>query len=119
MWYCVHLSCTTIPIIIEDQFQVFQRFSSSKLVLQTVESCFVALTYYGNGSRSLHQVGRATVFSCILVYVYIHSECDRNACPSFSERERECVCIYMHMCMNVVSAIEIHASFSEIASFVF
>jgi hypothetical protein len=28
----------------------FQRFPSSKLVLITVESCFVALNYYGNGS---------------------------------------------------------------------
>ncbi len=41
---------TDIPIIIEGQFQVLQRFSSSKLVLKTVESCFVALNYYGNGS---------------------------------------------------------------------
>jgi hypothetical protein len=41
---------TAIPIIIEGQFQVFQRFSSSKLVLEAVESCFVALNYYGNQS---------------------------------------------------------------------
>jgi hypothetical protein len=41
---------TAIPIIIEGQLQDFQRFSSSKLVLQTVESCFVALNYYENGS---------------------------------------------------------------------
>jgi hypothetical protein len=41
---------TAIPIIIEGQFQVFQRFSRSKMVLKAVESCFVALNYYGNGS---------------------------------------------------------------------
>jgi hypothetical protein len=41
---------TAIPMIIEGQFQVFQRFSSSKPVLKTVESCFVALNYDGNGS---------------------------------------------------------------------
>jgi hypothetical protein len=41
---------TAIPIIIEGRFQVFQRFSTSKLVLKAVESCFVALNYYGNGS---------------------------------------------------------------------
>jgi hypothetical protein len=41
---------TAIPIIIEGQFQVFQLFSSSKLVLEAVESCFVALNYYGKGS---------------------------------------------------------------------
>ena len=41
---------TAILIIIESQFQVFQRFSSGKLVLKTVESCFVALNYHENGS---------------------------------------------------------------------
>jgi hypothetical protein len=41
---------TAIPIIIEGRFQVFQKISSSKMVLKTVESCFVALNYYGNGS---------------------------------------------------------------------
>ncbi len=45
--------CTAIPIIIEGRFQVFQRFSSSKLVLKTVESCFAALNYYGNGSTGV------------------------------------------------------------------
>jgi hypothetical protein len=36
-------ACTAILIIIEGQFQAFQRLSISKLVLQTVESCFAAL----------------------------------------------------------------------------
>jgi hypothetical protein len=44
------IQSSAIPIIIEGQFQVFQRFSSSKLVLKTVESCFAALNYHGNGS---------------------------------------------------------------------
>jgi hypothetical protein len=47
---CVE-SCTAILIIIEGQFQVFQRFSSGKLALKTVESRFVALNYYENGSK--------------------------------------------------------------------
>jgi hypothetical protein len=34
----------------EGQFQDFQRFPSSKLVLKAVESCFAALNYYENGS---------------------------------------------------------------------
>ncbi len=42
---------TVIPIIFEGQFQVFQLFSSSKLVLKAVKSCFVALNYNGNGSK--------------------------------------------------------------------
>ncbi len=41
---------TAILIIIEGQLQDFQRFSSSKPVLKTVESCFMALIYYENGS---------------------------------------------------------------------
>ncbi len=41
---------TAILMIFEGQFQVFQRFSSSKLVLKTVESCFAGLNYYENGS---------------------------------------------------------------------
>ncbi len=37
-------------IIIEGRIEFFQRFSSSKLVLKTVESRFAALNYYENGS---------------------------------------------------------------------
>jgi hypothetical protein len=48
----MHCVYTAILIIFEGQLQVFQRFSSSKLVLKTVESCFMALNHYGNGSRS-------------------------------------------------------------------
>ncbi len=57
---------TAIPIIIEGQFQVFQRFSSSKLVLQTVESCFVTLNYSGNGSTS------TCIYKSIHTYIYTH-----------------------------------------------
>ncbi len=46
---------TAIPMIIEGELQDFQRFSSSKLVLKTVESCFVALNYYGNDSMHMHR----------------------------------------------------------------
>ncbi len=49
----LHRKSTALPIIFEGQFQVFQRFSSSKLVRKAVESCFVALNYYGNGSKLL------------------------------------------------------------------
>jgi hypothetical protein len=75
MWYCVYVwmcSCvytctnTAIPIIIEGRFQVIQRFFSSKLVLKTVESCFVALNYYGNGSMCV------CVHVCILAQIHTH-----------------------------------------------
>ncbi len=39
---------TAILIITDGQLHAFQRFSSSELVLKTVESCFVALNYYEN-----------------------------------------------------------------------
>jgi hypothetical protein len=45
------LGGTAILIVIEGQFHAFQRFSSSKLVLKTVESRLAALNYYENGSN--------------------------------------------------------------------
>ncbi len=48
--YSKILSYTAILILIEGQLQAFQRFSRSKLVLKTVESCFVTLNYYENDS---------------------------------------------------------------------
>ncbi len=44
---------TRILIIIEGQSQVFQRFFSSKLVLNTVTNHFAALNYYQNGNSTL------------------------------------------------------------------
>ncbi len=45
-------SRTGIFKIIESQFPAFQRFSSSKLVLKTVESRFSALRYFENLSNA-------------------------------------------------------------------
>jgi hypothetical protein len=39
-------------MIIEGQSQAFQRFSSSKLVLNVVESCFEPLNHCENGSTT-------------------------------------------------------------------
>jgi hypothetical protein len=75
-----HVVCTAIPIIIEGRFQVFQRFSSSKLVLKTVESCFVALNYYGNGSMWRHVCvclcvcfACKSIYACILICIHTHT----------------------------------------------
>ena len=46
----INIILTAIPIIIEVQFQGFQRFSSSKLVLKAAGSRFAALNYFGIGS---------------------------------------------------------------------
>jgi hypothetical protein len=43
---------TAILIMTEGQFQIFQRFPSSNLVLKAVESRFAALNYYENGSTT-------------------------------------------------------------------
>ncbi len=40
---------TAILIIIEGQFQIFQRFSSTKLVLRAVKTCYVALNCFAYG----------------------------------------------------------------------
>ncbi len=41
---------TAILIIMEGRFEVFQRFSGSKLALQNVMSRFATLNYHENGS---------------------------------------------------------------------
>jgi hypothetical protein len=49
----IFATVAAVLVIIKDQFLeflVFQRFSSSKLVLETVEIRFVALNDYENGS---------------------------------------------------------------------
>ncbi len=51
-WFAGWSSVTAILIIIEGQVQVFQRFSSSKLVLKAVGSRFEALNYYENGRKT-------------------------------------------------------------------
>ncbi len=51
---CEHTKVMTTAILntMEGLFQVFQRFSSSKLVLKTVGSRFAALNCYEHGSRT-------------------------------------------------------------------
>ncbi len=60
---------TAIPIIIEGRFQVFQRFSSSKLVLKTIESCFTGLNYYDIGSSVEFVIQRVCVYVCMCVCI--------------------------------------------------
>jgi hypothetical protein len=57
---------TAIPMIIEGQFQILQRFSSRKLVLKTVESGFLkALNYYENGSSIMRlYISEYITFGC-------------------------------------------------------
>ncbi len=66
---------TAILIIIEGQFQAFQRVSSSKLVLKTVESCFVALNYYENGSTHtfMHSVLFPPAVRNLLLFLFCMS----------------------------------------------
>ena len=53
-WEHTKVMTTAILITMEGLFQVFQRFSSSKLVLKTVGSRFAALNCYEHGSRTIY-----------------------------------------------------------------
>ena len=61
--------------MIEGQFLVFQRFSSSKLVLRAVASRFTALNYiiYYIMERQLIKIGtmHVCVYVCMYVCVYV------------------------------------------------
>jgi hypothetical protein len=118
---------TAIPIIIEGRFQVFQRFSSSNLVLKAVERCFVALNYYGNGSSTRYMKSKKSNCGCtkhqttiymyvyiyIYIYIYIHLtmlpcsnvELPRKlrTCWMSSEISPVCmhdVCMYVCVCVH-------------------
>ncbi len=99
---CIFLSgisfgITAIPIIIEGRFQNFQRFSSSKLILITVESSFLALNYYGNGIME----------SILIFHIHMHT-CLKCTCSLFLLRisfgiisfcKYMCVCMCVYMCV--------------------
>jgi hypothetical protein len=60
---------TALLTKIEGENQVFQRFSSSKLVLKTVESRFAALDYYENGSIDIKKTRtHMQSFACLLPF---------------------------------------------------
>ncbi len=64
---------TTLLIIIEGQFEVFQRFPSSKLVLKTFKSYFMALDYYMNGSTNVCSLILAHIhYTRMYMYIYTH-----------------------------------------------
>jgi hypothetical protein len=69
---------TAILIIIKVRFHVLERFSSSKLVRKTVESCFVALNYYENGSTIIQKCEEESIVANMCVHTYAHV----------------CICIY-------------------------
>jgi hypothetical protein len=92
---CVLHDATAILIIIDCQFQAFQRFSSSKLVLKTVESCFAALNYYQNGSirymftctytqtntyTQIHAYTQTHTYTQIHAYTQTHAYTQIHAC---------------------------------------
>ena len=60
------IPATAILIRIEDRLQVFQRFSSSNLVLKTVESRYTTLIYYENGSMTHLHTHTVGVYICVL-----------------------------------------------------
>ncbi len=84
---------TAIPIIIEGRFQVFQRFSSSKLVL---ENMWILV--------KIHSFLKLCMYACVCVFVcvrackyvpvYVHVRiCSVCVCA--------CMCMYVHVCVFV------------------
>jgi hypothetical protein len=84
MYMCMHMCMSVlfsaILMLIEGRLQAFQRLSSSKLVLKTVQNCFTALHYYENGSPavctiiSLNQLSffyGFFCFICVIIYFEI------------------------------------------------
>jgi hypothetical protein len=80
IYMCLHvgthtyIQTTAIPIIIEGQFQAFQRFSSSKLVLKAVENRSAALSYYGIGSSRVEAANLISIWepACMYVCMYVY-----------------------------------------------
>ncbi len=104
---CGALYDTAILIIIEGQFQVSQRFSSSNLVLKTVESCFMALNYYENGSSTNHNVHTWTQNQkCSSIYQFVSSLIYKQLAYMHAY-----IHIYIHTCTHIDTYIHtyIHA----------
>ncbi len=70
--YNIFGTSAAILIIIEGQLHVFQRFSISKLVLKTIESCFVALNNCGNGIKLLSLLV-SDCFICNIHHAHTHA----------------------------------------------
>jgi hypothetical protein len=97
-----YFSCkhTAILIITEGQFQVFQRFSSSKLVLKTVESCFVALNYYGNGSTKRPFKIRLYTCTVILVQPLLTFHTHTHTCAYIHTHTYTCIHTHTYTCIH-------------------
>ncbi len=100
MW--VRAYVTPILIIIEGRFQVFQRFSGSKLVLKSVEYHFAALNYYENGSnRAVDLEAIRNVCRYVSVCVTDPCGCLRTLALLLNVKQTEPEC-NVHLCvMNV------------------
>ncbi len=105
MYICVCISPTAILIIIEGQFQVFQRFFRRKLVLRTVESCLVALNHYENGSRrNTYTYIHIYIHTYIPFFLHTYLYICVKICVNYYEngsRVKVCVHLYMHIHMCV------------------
>jgi hypothetical protein len=101
------------------QNHTFQRVSSSKLVLKSVENCSAALNYNENGSKNTAVCECEKVYmlcECLYVCVYvcmlegITSSFPGSSNPLFLQRFRSrlkqmymcmCVCVYIHIYIYV------------------
>jgi hypothetical protein len=101
MYVCAHILFETVPtailIIIGGLFQIFQRFSTSKLVLKTVKSRVAALNYYANGSiRRISS--NLCVCACMYVCVYVSMYVCVYVC--MYRQRRHWKVLQVHACMR-------------------
>jgi hypothetical protein len=74
--YTYTIADLAVLIIIDRQFQAFQRFFSSKLVLKTVESRSDTLSYYEDGSIAhlfTYSIIYTYIYKNMHIYTYIHT----------------------------------------------
>jgi hypothetical protein len=88
---CVCVYIYGILIIIQGQFQVFQRFLGSTRVSKTVESCFAALKYYEKGSTCVCICFSVSITSFCLI-------CSKYVCMHAAQH---CAHVCMHACVYV------------------
>jgi hypothetical protein len=104
---------TAILIEIEGRFQVFQRFSGSKLVLKTVGIGFAALSYYENGSIGMyapqirihtlththtHSHTYIEVQSCTCPGTWLRYDWDMLALGDRIKQLHDAACVCMYVC---------------------
>ncbi len=95
---------TAILIIFEGQFQVFQRFSSSKLVLKPLKAVSQPSIIMRMAVCAISSTNMRCSCACMCEYLYV---CERYGLMFADEFPAEVVCMYtcMYVCMYVIQCM--------------